>query len=51
MRVVGSDFEGGFHEGSVVTQPADVPQAVRLGNELVLVFENPRGLGVVRYAP
>jgi hypothetical protein len=38
-----------FIEGELIASPADFPQAVRLGDELVVAFKNARGLGLARY--
>jgi hypothetical protein len=38
-------------DGELIASPADFPQAVRLGEELVVAFSNEDGLGLARYRP
>jgi hypothetical protein len=49
VRIVGSDFASSWVESALIAAPAESPQLVRSGNEVILVFKNDQGLGLARY--
>jgi hypothetical protein len=50
VRVVGGT-PNQFIQSEAIASPAEAPQAVRLGDELIVAFKSERGFGLARYEP